>query len=95
VPCPGCVLIVFLIDDEQDVAGLLAGCEKMTDFNLSDLKTKTAYYNYGTDCYLEEDVKEFIRLLKDEIKPSDTENPYLLYSHIIQKIDELAGDKLK
>jgi len=62
-------------------------------FNLSDLKTNTASYNYGTDCYLEEDVKEFIRLLKETY----------LYFHegnrneklMLDAIDKLAGDKLK
>ena len=45
--------------------------------------------------YLEEDVKEFIRLLKIEIKEGVQRNNILPLDWCFDRIDKLAGDKLK
>ena len=63
--------------------------QNMSEFNLSSKRQDT---NKDTDfiryAYTEEDVKEFIRLLKEAIW--DTTHP----SEFSEKIDELAGDNL-
>jgi hypothetical protein len=62
-----------------------------TEFNLSKrvnplkLECGEVYY------YKEEDVKEFIRLLKEFIR-EDLPSPYW---NVCDKIDSLAGEKLK
>ena len=57
------------------------------EFNLSD-KMGVHYENYP-DAILVEDVKEFIRLLKEEAKY------YVKAEDVIISIDKLAGEKLK
>jgi hypothetical protein len=63
-------------------------------FNLSKKRLiifKNTRGNYGY--YPEEDVKEFIRLLKDEVYNLE-ERKILDASMVSFKIDKLAGDKL-
>lgn len=57
------------------------------DFNLSE-KRISAGTNY---IYKQKDVKEFIRLLKEEIKEKYKWNKKVFF----ELIDKLAGDKLK
>ena len=112
MPCGSCILIVLLIDDEQDGAGLLAGRERMT-FNLSEKRgewnCKTGWearesFGGAAKFYREEDVKEFIRLLKLRIgkeivgelsNESSIKKAYLISEELINDIDKLCGDKLK
>lgn len=69
-----------------------------TEFNLSE-KERIGYFKekgFGGEfkVILSQDVKEFIRLLKEEIKKGcmgTSANCYL----IKKEIDKLAGDKLK
>ena len=108
MPCLGYILIVFLVDDDQDGAGLLAGRERMT-FNLSE---KIGYwgtddkfhidvepYKMDTDILDVKDVKEFIRLLKEELKSylSDYDNSKADIMLELEQfiLPQLAGDKLK
>jgi hypothetical protein len=57
------------------------------DFNLSEKMLYEKNFGY---IYSKEDVKEFIKRLKEEI-----ENPTYPYNDIFQLIDNLAGDDLK
>ena len=61
----------------------------MKEFNLSE-KAEAKYFavDDGESVYLEEDVKEFIKRLKERInrEPHD--------GQIIRDINELSGDKL-
>ena len=66
----------------------------MTEFNLSK-KRFVDGDDYTKHSYYEEDVKEFIRLVKEEIalhKPIETWHELLKIQ--MEKIDKLAGDKL-
>ena len=61
-------------------------------FNLSE---KIGFYEsgpFGAHAYLDEDVKEFIRLLKERLnnKHKIQDNKWLF-----QEIDKLAGEKLR
>jgi hypothetical protein len=58
----------------------------MTDFNLSDKIYENAT-DMGLDVVYTDDLKEFIRLLKEEIVNGIIINPE-------QKINKLAGEKL-
>jgi len=66
-----------------------------TEFNLSEKEQALgtlAGATYGTKIYYPEDVKEFIRLLKEEIN----ENAFGELININNRIiDTLAGDKLR
>jgi hypothetical protein len=55
------------------------------EFNLSD---KRHLNTYEEEYYFEEDVKEFIRLLKEYAKSKG-------YYTMVNKIDMLSGDKIK
>jgi len=57
----------------------------MTEFNLSD---KRSYTHEAMNCYLEEDVKEFIRLLKEKLQHYEQ-------GEVGTFIDKLAGKDLK
>ncbi len=59
----------------------------MSEFNLSKMLTSSASYVYPTNVYLEEDVKEFIRLLKEAINLDDRQ-------YALEQLDKLAGEKL-
>jgi len=50
--------------------------------------------------YQEEDIKEFIKLLKDDFMscndmPNTTEQEVRVMDYVLKKIDKLAGDKLR
>ena len=66
---------------------------KMKEFNLSEKEIDYKQYPLSTSAFLREDVKEFIRLLKEESKTS-----YFVCDDCFKKfqeiIDKLAGDKL-
>jgi len=64
-----------------------------TEFNLSDEVIKNSCY---ADSYIYvESVKEFIRLLKDELRADKQGKYYFSESEeVIILIDKLAGDKL-
>jgi len=74
----------------------------MTEFNLSEKRKfvrKNELFNklkiHALDkhkVYPEEDIKEFIRLLKEEMK--NVQYPFDVYKYL-EKIDKLAGDSLK
>jgi len=71
----------------------------MGEFNLSNLVTKKNQLGVPANVYFENDVKEFIRLLKTEIlndwiNPSKSENKSFV-TIMLEKIDKLAGDRLK
>jgi hypothetical protein len=60
-----------------------------TEINLSE---KRIMYDYdGTYCFVEEDIKEFIRLLKE--KTINYPNA-MSYFELCEIIDKLAGKKL-
>lgn len=76
----------------------------MKEFNLS----KKVQFDTIETYYLEEDVKEFIRLLKEELKKTKGMNHTLIkqidigeydkfvsINRIFRIIDKLAGEKLK
>ena len=66
-------------------------------FCLSDnIKDGRRWLGEPVDFILEEDVKEFIRLLKEVIKECFYENGRIRTSrqNILTRIDNLAGDKL-
>jgi len=73
------------------------GKRKMTtEFNLSNKRCGLGHLDMNNH-YHEEDVREFIRLLKDEIKDYCSENDTFNLSahHKVQMIiNKLAGDKL-
>jgi len=60
--------------------------EELTDFNLSD----NWHGGHDQTYYLEEDVKEFIKRLKEGLKHF----PIVNYKEICEFIDKLAGEKL-
>ena len=66
----------------------------MSNFCLSDRKIPPSM---NCNYYYEEDVKEFIRLLKEEIPKLKSENYYDCCNDedFFIVIDKLAGDKLK
>lgn len=72
--CPECTAIVDRCT-----------CESGEESNLSD-EIWEDYAERGNDCLTTEKVKEFIRLLKEGVKPEHT--------LLLEKIDKLAGDKL-
>ena len=63
-----------------------------TKFNLSE-KIREAYPDYYPDNIPVEDVKEFIKRLKEETTKFDLRDLY--QDRFIEVIDKLAGDKLK
>ena len=77
--------------------------EKEKEFNLSEKRLSYNKYYTKDDCkiYLDKDIKEFIKRLKGEIRrdsvPMGVNNENVNWNAtavIINKIDELAGDKL-
>jgi hypothetical protein len=60
------------------------------EFNLSEKVRPADHKSDGTEYYWQEDVKEFIRLLKDKIVLND------IYTadEIFKIINDLVGDKL-
>jgi hypothetical protein len=69
----------------------------MTEFNLSEKSAGFYFPKSGKKSYYsEEDVKEFIRLLKEKGKcKNPSQNREIIYLLSEKEIDELAGDKLK
>ena len=63
------------------------------EFNLSERIEILGVFKYKV--YLEEDVKEFIRLLKEKINNASLIPVFDKRKAIFDKIDKLAGDKLK
>jgi len=76
---------------------------KKEEFNLSEKEQALgtlAGASYGTKIYYPEDVKEFIRLLKDKIKHMSVDESMDYYDNcnfadFEREIDKLAGEKLK
>ena len=60
------------------------------EFNLSEKIQPGGNYDYSCKLFWKEDVKEFIRLLKERIKKSIISQQETAYSII----DKLAGEKL-
>ncbi len=67
------------------------------EFNLSHKAVRDRSHNPIPNYYWEKDVQLFIKKLKEELKNEELEgdNEKLLMMVIEQKIDKLAGDKLK
>ena len=63
----------------------------MTDFNLSE---KVCLDIIIRDIFYLKDVKEAVRLFKDDIKPDETDDPFILFSDVIKKINKRFGEKL-
>ena len=71
----------------------------MSEFNLSDrtfdIDKIIPKINHGEGAFIEtDDVKEFIKKLKEEIKEGVRKNEILRLDWCIDRIDNLAGDKL-
>jgi hypothetical protein len=62
------------------------------EFNLS--VKRIMYDNDGAYCFAEEDVKEFIRLLKEELIIANNRLGHIENFTIVRIIEHLAGDKL-
>lgn len=62
-----------------------------SEFNLSDKRSENADAMYPSVVYCEEDVKEFIRILKENLFKLELVNDEFLVNKII---DKLAGDRL-
>jgi len=60
----------------------------MSEFNLSEKKVTIGNIEGSTDIYEEKDVKEFIKILKEELSDFNTRE------YFERIIDKLAGDKL-
>ncbi len=61
------------------------------EFNLSEKAHFTSYDDKYRNVYFEEDVKKFIKLIKNMLDDDMSERELYLY----QQIDKLAGKKLK
>ena len=66
----------------------------MKEFNLSDKIKHPTKTIIGMWIH-EDDVKEFIRRLKEELKSIEVDLGQVQKKIIFKKIDKLAGDKLK
>lgn len=73
---------------ECERKGYCKWCGRVVEFNLSKRKIKNVCPEY-----LEEDVKEFIRLLKKDLEINLVQVPHILGLEL-RYIDKLAGDKL-
>jgi len=71
----------------------------MVEFSLSKKVTPAYGWNDNTEVILAEEVKEFIRLLKADLKltlnNSTNETEKAVCKEYLKVIDKLAGDKLK
>ena len=76
--------------------GYCKWCGNLIEFNLSRLATKKPQLGIDAEVYYREDIKKFIRLLKEEFGDyffrDDMPNRY---KDAIKIIDKLAGDRLK
>ena len=90
-----------LEEQEEENQRLIKRMEK-EEFNLSDkieVQILAAKYVDGEPGFFRDDyihknyVKEFIKKLKDNLKP-DRDYKTIAYRIIVEKIDKLAGDKL-
>ncbi len=66
----------------------------MEEFNLSDKRCVDADMMYPNVVYSEQDVKEFIKKLKEEVGKLNREIHFQEYILVYRIIDKLAGDKL-
>lgn len=74
----------------------MVGVKKMSNWNLSEKSSEGCFQDDFKDIiYLEKDIKEFIKRLKEEAKGNCPNKDCIECKRIDAFIDKLAGEKLK